>query len=116
MRPRVTLSSAFVPLSLISLIRSLPFLLTIPLKTEKSESGEGNSSCPNTRLKTQQAAESGDSDLSLNENFISTLMEERPRTSLSVVGGYGPEPHGGIVVPPEGFYGGDASVPVSARG
>ena len=39
----------------------------MPSKTEKSESGEGNASRPNTRLKTQQAAESGDSDLSLNE-------------------------------------------------
>ena len=48
----------------------------------------------------------------------------RPRTSLSVAGRNGPEPHGGTVIPPEGFRSGGASVahwaywpaPVSARG
>ena len=33
--PRVTLSSAFPPLSLIFLVCSLPFLVTMLLKTEK---------------------------------------------------------------------------------
>ena len=46
----------------------------MPLKTEKSESGEGNASRPNTRLKTQQAAESGGSDLTLNDDLIVILI------------------------------------------
>ena len=73
---RVTLSSAFIPVRLISLTRSLPFLFTMPSKTEKSESGEGNASRPKSRLKNQQAAESGGSDLTLNDDLIVILMDK----------------------------------------
>ena len=46
----------------------------MPSKTEKSESGEGNASRPKSRLKNQQAAESGGSDLTLNDDLIVILI------------------------------------------
>ena len=38
------------------------------------------------------------------------------RVRLSIAGGCGPEPHGGSVIPPEGFHGGGASMPIGHTG